>query len=158
MLQSAIDAEVDDYLPACPSHRRARTTLGRQQRLSPRAADSDRVDEIFFTQRRARDNDPGPERRVRFAPSVKSSYLRKTSSIEELIAWLYLKAISTSDFAQALVGERAAGLSPNVVCRLKKQWCSEYDDWGKHDLSGKRYVYVWADGIYTKVRLEDDAD
>ena len=57
-----------------------------------------------------------------------------------------------------LVGERAAGLSPNVVCRLKEQWCSEYDDWSKRDLSGKQYVYVWADGIHAKVRLENDAN
>ena len=26
------------------------------------------------------------------------------------------------------------------------------------DLSGKQYVYVWADGIHVKVRLEDDAN
>ncbi|MEM6365291.1 MAG: IS256 family transposase, partial [Planctomycetota bacterium] len=64
---------------------------------------------------------------------------------------------------QALVGERAGGLrtgglSANVVCRLKEQWCSEYESWSKRDLSDKRYVYVWADGIYAKVRLEDDAN
>lgn len=56
------------------------------------------------------------------------------------------------------MGERAGGLSANVVCRLKEQWCSEYEDWSKRDLSDKRYVYVWADGIYAKVRLEDDAN
>ena len=28
----------------------------------------------------------------------------------------------------------------------------------RRDLSGKQYVYVWADGIHVKVRLEDDAN
>lgn len=54
-----------------------------------------------------------------------------------------------------MVGERAAGLSANVVVRLKDQWCDEYEQWSKRDLSGKHYVYVWADGIHAKVRLED---
>ena len=88
------------------------------------------------------------------------TYLRRTDTIEELIPWLYLKGISTSDFGealQALVGEKAKGLSANVVVRLKDQWSTEYDEWMKRDLSGKQYVYVWADGIHVKVRLEDDA-
>jgi putative transposase len=113
------------------------------------------------TQGRVRDNDPDPNRRVTFSPSVLPSYLRKTKAIEELIPWLYLKGISTGDFGEALqslVGERAAGLSANVVCRLKEQWCHEYDSWSKRDLTGKQYVYVWADGIHAKVRLEDDAN
>ena len=89
------------------------------------------------------------------------AYLRRTDTIEELIPWLYLKGISTSDFGealQALVGEKAKGLSANVVVRLKEQWGNEYDAWMKRDLSEKQYVYVWADGIHVKVRLEDDAN
>src|SRR5690606_14875540 len=104
---------------------------------------------------------PDRSRRVTFSPSVLPSYLRTTTAIEELIPWLYLKGISTGDFGealQALVGERAAGLSANVVCRLKEQWAGEYDEWMKRDLSDKHYVYVWADGIHAKVRLEDDAN
>ncbi len=116
---------------------------------------------IPVTQGRVRDNDPDPGNRVTFSPSVLPSYLRKTKAIEELLPWLYLKGISTGDFGEALqslVGERATGLSPNVICRLKEQWCSEYDDWSKRDLSDKQYVYIWADGIHAKVRLEDDAN
>ena len=59
---------------------------------------------------------------------------------------------------QALVGEKAKGFSANVVVRLKEQWGNEYDAWMKRDLSEKQYVYVWADGIHVKVRLEDDAN
>ena len=41
---------------------------------------------------------------------------------------------------------------------LKEQWSQEYDTWSKRDLSGKQYVYLWADGIYANVRLEDEAN
>ena len=50
----------------------------------------------------------------RFSSSILPPYLRKTKAIEELIPWLYLKGVSTGDFAealQALVGPRAAGLA-----------------------------------------------
>ena len=72
---------------------------------------------------------------------------------------MYLKGISTGDFEetlQALLGEDAKGLSPNVVVRLKIQWGQEYDEWSHRDLSEKPYVYIWADGIYANVRLEDE--
>ena len=161
MLQSAIDAEVDDFIA-----RHAERTDEQGRRLVvkngslPEREILTGAGAIPVTQGRVRDNDPDYERRVTFSPSVLPSYLRKTKAIGELIPWLYLKGISTGDFGealQALVGDRAAGLSANVVCRLKEQWCSEYEDWSKRDLSGKHYVYVWADGIYAKVRLEDDA-
>ena len=68
---------------------------------------------------------------------------------------------TTGDFAEALqslVGERAAGLSANDVVRLKQQWCVEYEQWSRRNLTGKAYVYVWADGIHAKVRLEDEGN
>ncbi len=86
-------------------------------------------------------------------------YLRRSKSIEELIPWLYLKGISTGDFQealQALLGEDAKGLGPNVIVRLKEQWGQEYDQWSRRDLSDKQYVYIWADGIHANVRLEDE--
>lgn len=112
-------------------------------------------------QPRVRDNSPDKASRVEFSPSVLPPYLRKTKAIEELIPWLYLKGVSTGDFSealQALVGERAKGLSPNVIVRLKEQWSQEYEDWSHRDLSEKHFVYLWADGIHVKVRLEDDAN
>jgi transposase-like protein len=162
MLQSAIDAEVEAFIAqhAQKTDKQGRRLVVKNGSLPEREILTG-AGAIPVTQGRVRDNDPDPERRVRFSPSVLPSYLRKTTAIEELIPWLYLKGISTGDFAEALqslVGERAAGLSANVVCRLKEQWCSEYDDWSKRDLSDKHYVYVWADGIYAKVRLEDDAN
>lgn len=71
--------------------------------------------------------------------------------------WLYLKGVSTNDFPEALaaLGHDGAGLSPANVGRMKEAWRREWQDWSKRDLSGKRYVYCWADGVYFNVRLED---
>ena len=162
MLQAAIDAEVEAFIA---QHSDRLDEQGRRQVVKngslPEREILTGAGAIRVKQGRVRDNHPDPDKRVTFSPSVLPSYLRKTSAIEELIPWLYLKGISTSDFAEALqslVGERAAGLSANVVVRLKEQWCVEYEEWNKRDLSKNEYVYVWADGIYAKVRLEDDAN
>jgi putative transposase len=162
MLQAAIDAEVDAFINA---HQDRRDSSGRRLVVKNGSLPAREIlsgaGSIEVKQGRVRDNSPASENRVRFSPSLLPAYLRRTDAIEELIPWLYLKGISTSDFGealQALVGEKAKGLSANVVVRLKEQWATEYDEWMKRDLSGKEYVYVWADGIYAKVRLEDDAN
>jgi putative transposase len=112
-------------------------------------------------QPRVRDNAPASEDRVFFSPSVLPPYLRRSKSVDELIPWLYLKGISTGDFSEALsalLGKDAPNLSPNVIVRLKEKWSQEYEVWSRRDLSQKQYIYVWADGIYVNVRLEDDAN
>ena len=94
----------------------------------------------------------------RFTSKILPPYLRKSRSIEELIPWLYLKGISTNDYQEALaalLGPDAPGLSASSVVRLKKVWEDEYGDWRTRSLQGKRYVYLWADGIYFNVRLEE---
>jgi transposase-like protein len=162
MLQAAIDAEVDSFVA---QHEGFRDENGRRLVVKNGSLPARQIltgaGSIEVSQGRVRDNTPDPENRVAFSPSVLPAYLRRTEAIEELIPWLYLKGVSTSDFGealQALVGERAKGLSANVVVRLKEQWADEYEQWCKRDLSGKHYVYVWADGIHAKVRLEDDAN
>ncbi len=89
-------------------------------------------------QPRVRDNSAEKEGRVKFSPSVLPAYLRRSSSIDELLPWLYLKGISTGDFRgalQVLLGENAKGLSPNVIVGLKEKWSQEYDQWSRRDLS-----------------------
>ena len=162
MLQSAIDAEVDAFIARYSDRLDAngRRLVVKNGSLPAREILTG-AGPVEVRQGRVRDNTPDPERRVQFSASVLPAYLRRTDAIEELIPWLYLKGVSTGDFGealQALVGERARGLSANVVVRLKEQWADEYEAWCKRDLSGKRYVYLWADGIYAKVRLEDDAN
>ena len=80
-------------------------------------------------------------------------------SIEALLPILYLKGISSGDFSEALaalLGKDAAGLSPTTIVRLKEGWIDEHAAWQKRDLSSKRYIYVWADGIHLQARLEDE--
>ena len=161
MLQAAVDQEIEVFLKQYGDRRDAqgRRLVVKNGSLPAREILTG-AGPIEVRQGRVRDNSPDPADRVRFTPGVLPLYLRRTDAIEELIPWLYLKGISTGDFGealQALVGERAKGLSANVVVRLKEQWSQEYDEWSRRNLSGKQYVYVWADGIHTKVRLEDDA-
>lgn len=95
---------------------------------------------------------------VVFHSKLLPPYLRRTTSIEDLIPWLYLKGISTGDFSEvlsALLGVNAAGLSASTVSRHKDVWTQEYEEWNQRDLSEKRYVYVWVDGVYPQARMED---
>ena len=95
----------------------------------------------------------------KFTSSLLPPYIRRAPSIEALIPVLYLKGISSNDFPEALksiLGESAAGLSPSTICRLKKVWQEEYEEWNSRDLSDKTYVYWWVDGVYFNVRLSDD--
>ena len=96
---------------------------------------------------------------VKFNSAVVPPYVRKAQRVEAALPWLYLRGISTGDMQEALsvlLGEEAKGLSPAVVSRLKAQWTEAYTTWTQRDLSGEHYVYVWADGIYSTLRGEDD--
>ncbi len=95
----------------------------------------------------------------RFTSAILPKYARRSPSIDTLIPTLYLKGVSTSSFSEALEaipGKGAPGLSPTNVTRLKQIWEDEYKSWKQRDLTGKHYVYVWADGIYFNVRLDKD--
>ena len=95
---------------------------------------------------------------VKFNSALLPPYLKRAKSVDELIPWLYLRGISTGDFQEALaalVGEQASGLSANTISRLKERWQSEHEQWQQRDLSSKRYVYLWADGVYSNVRQDD---
>ena len=95
---------------------------------------------------------------LKFSSSLLPPYLRRTRSLDELLPWLYLKGLSSSDFSgalTALLGPAAPGLSAATICRLKEVWRLEYEQWRQRSLHDKEYVYVWADGIYFGVRLED---
>jgi transposase-like protein len=86
-------------------------------------------------------------------------YLKRSLSVEEVLPWLYLKGVSTGDFAEALsalLGAQAAGLSASTISRLKAKWVEEHQDWQKRSLQSKRYVYVWADGVYFNLRNGED--
>ena len=97
--------------------------------------------------------------RVQFTSAILPPYLRRSSSVDTLIPWLYLKGISAADMGEALqplIGPNAANVSAGVVLKLKEEWERERQVWKKRDLSGEEYVYVWADGIYFTIRLDSD--
>jgi len=109
---------------------------------------------------RIRDRGCGQESEeiIRFRSSLVPPYLRRSKSVKELLPLLYLKGISTGDFRDALsalLGADAPGLSAKTISRLKQQWVQDYEQWRKRDLSKKRYLYVWADGVYCNVRFQD---
>lgn len=95
---------------------------------------------------------------VRFNSSLLPPYLKRARSVEELLPWLYLKGVSTGDYQDALaalLGDQAKGLSANTISRLKQHWIDEHRSGCQRDLSQKRYVYLWADGVYSNVRMDD---
>ena len=109
---------------------------------------------------RVRDRVGEGSQRIGFSSAILPPYARRSKSLEVLIPILYLKGISTGDFEEALVallGKDAGGLSASTVGRLKEAWSEEHTRWSKRDLSAKRYVYFWVDGIHVQARLEDDA-
>jgi putative transposase len=109
---------------------------------------------------RVRDRVGGGSERIRFSSAILPPYARRSKSLEVLIPILYLKGISTGEFDEALVallGKDAGGLSASTIGRLKDAWSEEHARWSRRDLSAKRYVYFWADGIHVQARLEDDA-
>lgn len=96
---------------------------------------------------------------IKFNSALVPPYVRKAQRVEAALPWLYLRGISTGDLREALsvlLGDEAQGLSPAVVSRLKAEWTEAYTAWNRRDLAGEHYVYVWADGIYSTLRGEDD--
>jgi len=159
MLAQAIDAEVAEWIE---THAAVRDEHGRRQVVRnghlPSRTIITGVGPVEVRQPRVHDRRSGGDTQ-RFHSKILPPYLRKAKSIEELIPWLYLKGISTGDFEEALsalVGPDCPGLSATTVTRLKSVWEEEYAAWNKRDLSGKQYVYVWADGVHFNIRLEDD--
>jgi len=158
VLAAALQAEVDEHIE------RFRTVLeadGRRRVVRngylPEREIQTGAGSLAITQPRVRVNGSGPDdEELKFESKLIPPYLRKAKNIEELIPWLYLRGISTNDMEGALsglLGVNAVGLSPTSIVRCKKVWEQEFDAWDKRSLEGKRYVYIWADGVYFNVRL-----
>jgi transposase-like protein len=108
---------------------------------------------------RVRDRVGKGSERIRFSSAILPPYARRSKSLEVLIPILYLKGVSTGDFEEAVVAlldKDAGGLSASTIGRLKDGWSDEHARWSRRDLSPKRYVYCWVDGIHVQARLEDD--
>jgi transposase-like protein len=96
---------------------------------------------------------------VTFHSALVPPYVRKTRSIEAALPWLFLKGVSSGEMGEALkvlLGPDATGFSANTVVRLKAKWGQEYTTWRSRDMSRDKWVYIWADGIYSGLRGQED--
>ena len=159
MLATAIEAEVAEWIS---SHAHLTDASGRRQVVRngrlPQRSITTGVGQVEIEQPRVYDRRP-PAEREKFSSQLLPPYLRKTKSIEELIPWLYLKGVSTGGFGEALqslLGAESPGLSASTITRLKGIWEAEYGDWNRRSLSGREYVYLWADGVHFTIRLGED--
>lgn len=159
ILAQALEEEIKEYMQT-RSH--IRDDEGRQAIVrngyNPERSIQTGIGDIEVKKPRVRDR-RGVDQREKFSSTILPPYLRRSKSIEELIPFLYLKGISTGDFSDALkaiLGEGAKGLSATTVTRLKSGWEDEYKKWSRESLADKHYVYIWADGVYFNIRLEED--
>jgi len=164
MLASALEAEVEAFVGKFAEERlpdgrqrvvrhgygperRIQTGIGALEVRRPKVRD------------RARDGESGEQ--VRFTSHILPRWARRSRSLDALLPVLYLRGISTGDFQEALsalLGPEAPNLSPGVIARLAAEWENEYEGWQRRDLSARRYVYVWADGVYLQARMEPEAE
>lgn len=156
LIQQAVEAELSEFMARFESRRlddgRAAVVRNGYQPERPIQTGIGPVT-VKIPKIRAKDGRP-----VTFRSALVPPYVRKTRSLEAALPWLYLKGVSTGEMASALsvlVGPEAKGLSASTVARLKQQWSEDYQAWRKSRLDKDRWVYLWADGIYSGLRAED---
>ena len=163
LLTQAVEAEVSEFLAATAN---LKTDDGCRRVVRhghlPERQIMTGIRPVAVRQPRVRDREAGADdpARIRFTPAIMPPYARRSKSLDTLIPILYLKGVSTGDFAPALaalLGNDPTGLSATTIARLKEVWTDEHKRWSERDLSAKSYVYVWADGVYLQARLEDEA-
>jgi putative transposase len=160
MLMQAIEAEVEAFLAA---HAELVDAQGRRRLVrnghAPERQIQTGIGSLAVRRPKVRDRSAEGGEPIRFSSAILPPYLRRARNIEELLPWLYLKGVSTGQFAEALtalLGPEAPGLSAATVRRLTEAWQEEHAHWQERDLSARRYVYLWADGVYFTPRLEHE--
>jgi transposase-like protein len=156
MLMMALEAEVAEYVE---THRGERDDDGRALVVRNGRARRRKVTVGSGTIEVAapRVNDKRADKR--FTSELLPPYLRRSPKVSEVLPVLYLRGLSTGDFAPALkelLGEEASGLSSTSIARMTNEWEAEYEQFKQRSLKAKDYVYVWADGVHFRVRLDDD--
>jgi transposase-like protein len=163
LLVQAIEAEAEAFLAEMADRRlvdgRARVV---RHGHGPERTIQTGIGPVEVRRVKVRDRAPaGSGERVRFTSRILPRWARRTGSLAALLPVLYLRGISTGDFQEALaalLGKEAPNLSPPVIARLRSDWQAEYERWQRRDLSARRYVYVWADGVYLQARMEPQAE
>ena len=163
LLAQAVEAEAEAFLA---SIRDARLADGRERIVrhghGPERVIQTGIGPIEVRRVKLRDRDAGESgKRVRFTSALLPRWSRRTCSLDALLPILYLRGVSAGDFQEALaalLGKDAPNLSSSVIARLKAEWEVEYARWQWRDLSARRYVYVWVDGVYLQARMEPQAE
>jgi putative transposase len=164
LLARAIEAEAEAFLAAMKDTRLAdgRERLVRHGHGPQRPVQTG-IGPVAVRRVKLRDRGAGPAgtEPIRFTSAILPRWARRTRSLDALLPVLYLRGVSTGDFQEALaalLGKEAPNLSPAVIARLKGEWEADHARWQGRDLSARRYVYVWADGVYLQARLEPQAE
>ena len=160
LLAQAIEAEVAAVLAA---HEHLKTEDGRRRLVrhghGPERAILTGIGPVSVRRPKVRDRGSVGGERIRFTSAILPRFARRSRSLDAVLPTLYLRGVSSGDFREALealLGKDASGLSAQVIGRLKAEWEAEHERWRRRDLSARRYVYMWADGIYLQGRLEDE--
>jgi putative transposase len=156
IIAQAVEAELNEFLH---DYRGLKDGQGRQAVVRngylPERSVTTGLGEVAIQVPKVRDRSGSG---IKFNSLLLPPYLKRSRSVEEVLPWLYLKGISTGDFGEALsalLGPAAKGLSAGTISRLKAKWQQEHQDWQGRSLRQKRYVYVWADGIYFNIRADE---
>lgn len=161
LLTATLEAEVEGYIEGLKHilDEKGHRLVVRNGRLPEREITTG-VGPVEIRQPRVNDRRVDEDgERMRFTSSILPPYLRRTKSLDELIPWLFLKGVSSGDFSEALsalLGADAPGLSSSNVVRLKQVWEKDFEEWSKRSIAGKRYVYLWVDGVHFNIRLEGE--
>jgi len=164
MLAAALRAEADAFVA---QHAEEMLPDGRQRVVrhgyGPERSIQTGIGALDVQRPKVRDRatDVPAKKKIRFTSGILPKWARRTRSLDALLPVLYLRGISTGDFQEvlaAILGQDAPNLSPNVISRLTGEWQQEYDLWQRRDLSARRYVYIWADGVYLQARMEAQAE
>lgn len=161
LLAQAVEAEVEALLA---ENAHLKSEDGRQRLVrhghGPEREILTGIGPVAVKRPKVRDRAPHADGdRIRFTSAILPLFARRTRSLDAVLPVLYLRGISSGDFQEALgvlLGPKAPALSPQVISRLKANWLAEHERWQQRDLSTRRYVYVWADGVYLQGRLEDE--
>jgi putative transposase len=168
LLAQAVEAEAEAFLAAM---RDLRLPDGRgrvvRHGLGPERVAQTGIGPVAVQRARIRDRGAGAGagagggERIRFTSAILPRWARRTRSLDALLPVLYLRGVSMGDFGEALaalLGKDAPNLSPSVLARLRGEWEADRARWQRRDLSARRYVYVWADGVYLQARMEPQAE
>ena len=163
LLAQAIEAEADAFLAAMKGMQLpdGRDRLVRHGHGPERLVQTG-IGAVAVQRVRLRDRGTGDDgERIRFTSAILPRWARRTPSLDALLPILYLRGVSMGDFQEALgalLGKDAPNLSPSVIARLRGEWEADYARWQRRDLSARRYVYIWADGVYLQARMEPQAE